>query len=82
MDNHIIPKVAYIPLEYTLSVDKFLGLWNELEDVGEPTQKDYDEWFLDGVKVYFYEWFLDGAKVYFYRMRGNIEDSIRLIEDN
>lgn len=25
---------------------------------------------------------LDGAKVYFYRMRGNIEDSIRLIEDN
>jgi hypothetical protein len=50
MDNHIIPKVAYIPLEYTLSVDKFLGLWNELEDVGEPTQKDYDEWFLDGAK--------------------------------
>jgi hypothetical protein len=48
MTNHIIPKVAYIPLEYTLSVDEFLGLWNELEDVGEPTQKDYDEWVLDG----------------------------------
>jgi hypothetical protein len=48
MTNHIIPKVAYIPLEYTLSVDEFLGLWNELEVVGEPTQKDYDEWVLDG----------------------------------
>ena len=48
MTNHIIPKVAYIPLEYTLSVDEFVGLWNELEDVGEPTQKDYDEWVLDG----------------------------------
>ena len=70
MTNHIIPKVAYIPLEYTLSVDKFLGLWNELEDVGEPTQKDYDEWCLDG------------AKVYFYGMLGNIVDNIRLIEDN
>ena len=70
MTNHIIPKVAYIPLEYTLSVDEFVGLWNELEDVGEPTQKDYDEWCLDG------------GKVYFYRMRNDIQDSIRLIEDN
>ena len=67
MTNHIIPKVAYIPLSYTLSVDEFLGLWNELEDVGEPTQKDYDEWVLDG------------GRVYFYRMRNDIEDSIRLI---
>ena len=48
MTNHIIPKIAYIPLEYTLSVDEFLGLWNELEVVGEPTQKDYDKWVLDG----------------------------------
>jgi hypothetical protein len=48
MTNHIIPKIAYIPLEYTLSVDEFVGLWNELEVVGEPTQKDYDEWVLDG----------------------------------
>ena len=70
MTNHIIPKVAYIPLEYTLSVDEFLGLWNKLEDVGEPTQKDYDEWVLDG------------ARVYFYRMRNDIPYSIRLIEDN
>jgi hypothetical protein len=70
MTNHIIPKIAYIPLEYTLSVDEFVGLWNELEDVGEPTQKDYDEWVLDSAKAYFYD------------MRGNIEDSIRLIEDN
>ena len=73
MTNHIIPKVAYLPFEYTLSVDEFVGLWNELEVVGEPTQNDYDEWCLDGAKVYFYR---------FYRMRGNIEDSIRLIEDN
>jgi hypothetical protein len=70
MTNHIIPKIAYIPLEYTLSVDEFWGLWNELEDVGEPTQKDYDE----GV--------LDGGKGYFYRMRNDIQDSIRLKEDN
>jgi hypothetical protein len=70
MTNHIIPKIAYIPLEYTLSVDEFVGLWNELEVVGEPTQKDYDEWVLDSAKAYFYD------------MRGNIEDSIRLIEDN
>ena len=48
MTNHIIPKIAFLPLEYRLSVDEFWGLWNELEDVGEPTQKDYDEWVLDG----------------------------------
>ena len=69
MTNSITPKVAYIPhtlLEYTLSVDKFLGLWNELEDVGEPTQNDYDNWCLDSAKAYFYE------------MRGELENSIRL----
>ena len=70
MTNYIIHKVAYIPLEYRLSVDAFVGLWNELEVVGEPTQKDYDNWCLDS------------AKAYFYAMRGNIEDSIRLMEDN
>jgi hypothetical protein len=70
MTNHIIPKVAYIPLEYTLSVDEFVGLWNELEIVGEPTQENYDQWCLAGAKQYFYD------------MRGEIEENIRLIEDN
>ena len=70
MTNHIIPKVAYIPLEYTLSVDDFLELWNQLEDVGEPTQEDYDQWCLAGAKQYSYD------------MRGYIEDNIRLMEYN
>jgi hypothetical protein len=70
MTNPIIPKIAYIPLEYTLSVDEFVGLWNELEDVGEPTQKDYDNWCLDAAKWYFYD------------MRGHIDESIRLRQDN
>ncbi len=70
MTNHIIPKIAFLPLEYTLSVDNFLGLWYELEDVGEPTQENYDQWCLAGAKQYFYD------------MRGEIEDNIRLMEDN
>ena len=70
MTNSITPKVAYIALEYTLSPDKFWGLWCELEDVGEPTQKDYDDWCLDNAKAYFYD------------MRGEIEGSIRLREEN
>jgi hypothetical protein len=70
MTNPIIPKVAYIPLEYTLSVDKFLEMWNEMEEEGEPTQKDYDKWCLSGAEQYFYD------------MRGEIEDNIRLMEDN
>lgn len=70
MSTPIIPKIAYIALGYTLSVDNFVGLWNELEDVGEPTQKDYDNWCLDNAREYFYD------------MRGEIEDNIRLKEDN
>jgi hypothetical protein len=70
MTNPIIPKIAYIPLEYTLSVDKFISLWGELEDVEEPTQKDYDDWCLGNARVYFYD------------MRGEIEESICLKEDN
>ncbi len=45
-------------------------MWGELEDVDYPTQDDYDKWCLDA------------AKAYFYAMRGEIEDNIRLIEDN
>ena len=59
MTNPIIPKVAYIALEYTLSTDKFISLWNELEDVGEPTQEDYDKWCLDNAKAYFYDGFIE-----------------------
>jgi len=72
MTNHIIPKVAYIPLEYTLSVDDFLKMWEEETSgqEGEPTQNDYDTFLLSI------------AEDAFYSMRGNIEDSIRLIEDN
>ncbi len=70
MTNPIIPKVAYIPLEYTLSVDEFLERWKDMEEEGEPTQKDYDDWCLADAKGYFYD------------MRGEIEDNIRLMEDN
>jgi hypothetical protein len=66
MTNPIIPKVAYIALEYTLSVDEFISMWGELEDVDYPTQDDYDKWCLDSAKAYFYD------------MRGYIEDNIRL----
>jgi hypothetical protein len=70
MTNPIIPKIAYIPLEYTLSVDEFLERWKDMEEEVEPTQKDYDDWCLADAKVYFYD------------MRGEIEDNIRLMEDN
>jgi len=72
MTNPIIPKVAYIPLEYTLSVDKFLEMWEEETSgqEGEPTQKDYDTFLLSI------------AEDAFYSMRGEIEDNIRLMEDN
>lgn len=72
MTNPIIPKVAYIPLEYTLSVDDFLEMWEQFfqETEGNPTQKDYDKWCLSNAKEYFYD------------MRGEIEDNIRLMEDN
>jgi hypothetical protein len=62
----IIPKIAYIPLEYTLSVDEFTEMWDLMEELGEPTQKDYDTF----LRSY--------AEQYFYDMRSDIEDSIRL----
>jgi len=68
----IIPKIAYISLEYTLSVDDFLEMWEDETSGqdGEPTQKDYDK-FLRSC-----------AEDYFYDMRGDIEGSIGLKEDN
>ena len=55
MTHPIIPKVAYIPLEYTLSVDKFLEMWEEETSgqEGEPTQKDYDRFLRSLVEDYF-----------------------------
>jgi hypothetical protein len=70
MTHPIIPKVAYIDLKYILSVDEFLEMWNEMEEPGDPTQEDYDRWCLSNAKGYFYD------------MRGEIEGSIRLMEDN
>jgi len=70
MTNHIIPKVAYISLEYHMSVEDFLEVWKDMEMEDEPTQEDYDTFILDRGKSYFYD------------MRGEIENNIRLIEDN
>jgi hypothetical protein len=70
MTNSIIPKVAYIPLEYHMSVEDFLEVWKDMEMEEEPTQEDYDTFILERGKSYFYD------------MRGEIEDNIRLIEDN
>ena len=72
MTNHIIPKVAYIPFEYTLSVDEFLKMWEEETSgqEGEPTQNDYDT-FLRSI-----------AEDAIYSMRGDTEGNIRLKEDN
>lgn len=70
MTTSIISKKAYISLEYYLSVEDFLVIWNEMEQEGTPTQEDYDAFCLDYGKGYFYD------------MRAYIEDSIRLKEDN
>jgi hypothetical protein len=66
----IIPKIAYIPLEYTIPVDEFVEMWDLMEELGEPTQKDYDTFLRSDAEQYFYD------------MRSDIEDSIRLKEDN
>ena len=70
MTTTITPKVAYIPLEYHMSVEDFLECWKDMEMEDEPTQEDYDAFVLERGKSYFYD------------MRGEIENNIRLIEDN
>ena len=70
MTNSIIPKVAYIPLEYHMSVEDFLEVWKDMEMEEEPTQEDYDTFILERGKSYFYD------------MRGELELYIRLTEDN
>ena len=71
MTYQITPKVAYIPLEYTLSVDEFLEVWKNMEMEKEPTQEDYDTFILERAKSFI-----------IYNMRGKFEPQIRLIEDN
>jgi hypothetical protein len=66
MTNSIIPKVAYIPLEYYMSVEDFLKVWKDIKMEEEPTQEDYDTFVLDNGKSYFYD------------MRGELERHICL----
>ena len=66
MTNPIIPKVAYIPLEYHMSVEDFLEVWKDMEMEDKPTQEDYDTAVLDRAQSYFYD------------MRGLFEKYIRL----
>lgn len=66
MTNSITPKVAYIPLEYHMSVEDFLEVWKDMEMEEEPTQEDYDTAVLDRARSYFYD------------MRGLFEKYIRL----
>ena len=70
MNHPIIPKIAYIPLEYHMSVEDFLEVWKDMEMEDEPTQEDYDTFILERGKSYFYD------------MRGEFERHIRLMEDN
>jgi hypothetical protein len=68
MTNSITPKVAYIPLEYHMSVEDFLECWKDMEMEDEPTQEDYDAFVLEGGKSYFYD------------MRGELERNIVLVD--
>jgi len=72
MTHPITPKVAYIPLKYTLSVDKFLEMWEDVTSgqEGEPTQKDYDTFLRSFAEDYCYE-----------MLREGIENNISLMED-
>ena len=55
--TNITPKTAYIPLEYTLSVEDFLEMWEDdtSGQEGEPTQEDYDKFCLSVAEDYFYD---------------------------
>ena len=65
MTNSITPKVAYIPMEYHMSVEDFLKCWKDMEMEEEPTQEDYNAFVLYMGKLY-------------YDMRGELENYIRL----
>ena len=66
MTNLITPKVAYIPFDYSISVDEFLQMWKDDCNEETPTQEDYDKYCI----ISFGNRFLD--------MQGDIYDSICL----
>ena len=51
MIHPIIPKVAYIHLEYTVSLDDYLKMFEKREEI--PTQEDYDNWCRSQAEDYF-----------------------------
>ena len=55
MTNSITPKVAYIPLEYHMSVEDFLEVWKDMGMEDEPTQEDYDTLVFDRGLSYFHD---------------------------
>ena len=55
MTNLITPKVAYIPLEYHMSVEDFLEVWKDMGMEDEPTQEDYDTLVFDRGLSYFHD---------------------------
>jgi hypothetical protein len=52
MTHPIIPKVAYIYLEYTFPVDDYLKRFEKREEI--PTQEDYDDRCRSQAEDYFY----------------------------
>lgn len=58
MTHSITPKVAYFPLEYAVSVDDFLKMWEKREE--PPTQDNYDDWCRSRSEDYFYIMLSDG----------------------
>ena len=53
MTTTITPKVAYIPLEYHMSVEDFLEVWKDMGMEEEATQEDYNTAVLERGKSYF-----------------------------
>ena len=51
MIHPITPKVAYIHLEYTVSVDDYLKMFENSEEI--PTQENYDDWCRSQAEDYF-----------------------------
>ena len=51
MTHHITPQVAYIHLEYTVSVDNYLKMFENREEI--PTQENYDDWCRSQAEDYF-----------------------------
>ena len=61
MTHPIIPKIAYIPLEYALSVDDYLKMFEKREEI--PTQEDYDDWCRSQAEDYFSIMLMDDDEI-------------------